>query len=45
MFPTEHTNDSAATIGPTTAFSSSWGAPPVSVMNSRLKKLIGSSEM
>src|SRR5919204_4574182 len=45
MLPTEQTNDSAATTGPSTTFSSSLGAPDASVMKSPLKNDIGSSEM
>ena len=44
-FPTEQTNDSAATIGPSTTFSSSRGALDESVRKSPLKKLSGSSAM
>src|SRR2546430_662401 len=43
--PTEQTNDSAATIGPSTTFSSNLGALDESVMNNPLKKLIGSNAM
>src|SRR5438094_8457945 len=44
-FPTEQTNDSAATIGPSTTFSSSRGTLDESVRKSPLKKLSGSSAM
>jgi hypothetical protein len=43
MFPTEQTNDRAATIGPTMTFSSSCNGPPVPVMKRPLKKPIGRS--
>src|SRR6266542_5653166 len=43
--PTEHTNESAATTGPSTTFSSKRGALDESVMNSALKKLIGKSAL
>ena len=41
--PTEHTNESTATIGPINTFSSSCPVPPVSERKSPLKKSIGSS--
>src|SRR5262249_61701528 len=44
-FPTEHTNDSAATTGPSTTFSSNRGPDDVSVTNRPLKNDIGSSAM
>src|SRR5262245_27560473 len=44
-FPTEQTNASAATIGPTSTFSISRGTAGQSVTNSVLKKLIGSRAM
>src|SRR5512133_817212 len=44
-FPTEQTNESTATIGPSTTFSASRSGQEAPVMNSELKKSIGSSEM
>src|SRR5215213_4415788 len=41
-FPTEQTNESTATSGPTTTFSTSCTAPPVSVRNRLLKNPFGS---
>src|SRR5689334_11409532 len=45
MFPTEQTNESTATSGPTSTFSSTCTQPPVPVRKSELKKSIGSSAM
>src|SRR5919204_3570415 len=44
-FPTEQTNESTATSGPTTTFSASRSGAGASVTNNPLKKLIGSSAM
>ena len=43
-FPTEQTNESTATIGPRTTFSSSRRGAGASVMKSALKTFIGSRE-
>src|SRR5688572_25329806 len=42
-FPTEHTNESTATSGPTITFSTVFGQPDSSVRNNALKKSIGKS--
>ena len=44
MFPTEQTNDSAATSGPTIAFSGTRSQAGASVRKSALKNPFGSSE-